>query len=326
MGPPAPRRPHGPPRVHLAGLGFCCLLLLLSSSISGAGALRLLELRVPPHTVARLPVQLECRFDMEGETLYSVKWYKDGHEFYRFVPTDTPKQFNFQVHGVHVLMNNSTETLVVLRNVTLATSGRFRCEVSAEGPSFQTVSDHGDMTVVALPKDGPQISGGRGRYQVDDVVRVNCTSKYSHPAAQLVWYINGEQADARYLVGPFRQENADGLEQSTLGLQFRVQQHHFHRGDLKLKCLATIFSVYWKSNEESVEPDKQQRAPALESRESRAPPDKSRADRVHAAGAGSGSSSPVPSASLQCLLLAVALFALAPRPVRTPGSQLATTR
>ncbi|KAE8738063.1 hypothetical protein FOCC_FOCC016466 [Frankliniella occidentalis] len=65
--------------------------------------MRLLELRVPPHTVARLPVQLECRFDMEGETLYSVKWYKDGHEFYRFVPTDTPKQFNFQVHGVHVL-------------------------------------------------------------------------------------------------------------------------------------------------------------------------------------------------------------------------------
>ncbi|KAE8738866.1 hypothetical protein FOCC_FOCC015651 [Frankliniella occidentalis] len=245
-------------------------------------------------------------------------------------------------------MNNSTETVVVLRNVTLATSGRFRCEVSAEGPSFQTVSDHGDMTVVvalrrdssavigdetvllvlpaALPKDGPQITGGRGRYQVDDVVRVNCTSKYSHPAAQLVWYINGEQADTRYLEGPFRHENADGLEQSTLGLKFRVQQHHFHRGDLKLKCLATIFSVYWKSNEESVEPDKQQRAPALESRESRAPPDKSRADRVHAAGAGSGSSGLMLSAYTQCLLLAAALYALAPRPVRTPGSPLAAAR
>ncbi len=89
------------------------------------------------------------------------------------------------------------------------------------------------------------------------------------------------QADQRYLLGPYLHINADGLEQSTLGLKFRVQQHHFHRGDLKLKCLATIFSVYWKSNEESVEPDKQQRAPALESRESRAPPDKSRADRVH---------------------------------------------
>jgi hypothetical protein len=37
---------------------------------------------------------------------------------------------------------------VVLDNVNLASSGRYRCEVSAEAPSFQTVSDHGDMIVV----------------------------------------------------------------------------------------------------------------------------------------------------------------------------------
>ena len=28
------------------------------------------------------------RFDMEGEELYSVKWYKAGHEFYRYIPGD----------------------------------------------------------------------------------------------------------------------------------------------------------------------------------------------------------------------------------------------
>lgn len=179
-----------------------------------------------------------------------------------------------------------------------------------------------------LPKDGPQITGGRGRYQVDDVVRVNCTSRYSHPSAQLVWYINGEQADPRYLLGPFVHRRGDNMEQSVLGLQFRAQQYHFHRGDLKLKCVASISSVYWKTNEASVEPDKQQRAPALESRESRAPPDKSRADRVHFAGAGSGSArlAPTPSACLLCIVLVIALSALAvptvpvapvPRPVRT---------
>lgn len=47
----------------------------------------------------------------------------------------------FQIH-------NSTDSSVVLENVNLSTSGRFRCEVSGEAPSFQTVSDHGDMIVV----------------------------------------------------------------------------------------------------------------------------------------------------------------------------------
>lgn len=38
--------------------------------------------------------------------------------------------------------------MVVLQSVNLSTTGRYRCEVSAEAPSFQTVSDHGDMIVV----------------------------------------------------------------------------------------------------------------------------------------------------------------------------------
>jgi hypothetical protein len=27
---------------------------------------------------------LQCLYDMEGEELYSVKWYKAGHEFFRW--------------------------------------------------------------------------------------------------------------------------------------------------------------------------------------------------------------------------------------------------
>lgn len=45
-------------------------------------------------------------------------------------------------------LHNSTNTQVVLQSVNLSSSGRYRCEVSAEAPSFQTVTDHGDMTVV----------------------------------------------------------------------------------------------------------------------------------------------------------------------------------
>lgn len=44
------------------------------------------------------------------------------------------------------------------------------------------------------------------------------------------------------------------------------------------QCLATISTVYWKSNEESVEGDKPQKAPMLESRKAVAA--NTRADRV----------------------------------------------
>lgn len=45
-------------------------------------------------------------------------------------------------------MIKSNDRQVALSQVDLATSGRYRCEVSAEGPAFQTVTDHGNMQVV----------------------------------------------------------------------------------------------------------------------------------------------------------------------------------
>jgi hypothetical protein len=39
---------------------------------------------------------------MNGEALYSVKWYKDGYEFYRYVPRDHPPAQVFDQNGVYV--------------------------------------------------------------------------------------------------------------------------------------------------------------------------------------------------------------------------------
>lgn len=41
---------------------------------------------------------------------------------------------------------------MVLRSVSLQSTGRYRCEVSGEAPSFQTVSGHEDMIVVGKCK------------------------------------------------------------------------------------------------------------------------------------------------------------------------------
>ncbi|KYN28979.1 hypothetical protein ALC57_01626 [Trachymyrmex cornetzi] len=234
-------------------------------------ALRMTSLQIPEHVVLNETVRMQCNFNLDKELLYSVKWYKDGHEFYRYTPRDAPMVLTFPVPGVNVNRDESTESSVVLNNVNLTSSGRYRCEVSGEAPAFETVSDHGDMTVVVLPNEGPQITGGRSKYQVGDVVHMNCTSAPSKPPALLSWFINDEPVNTDYLIGPNIVNEGNGLETARLGLKFRVANKHFRRGDMKLKCLATIATVYLQSNEESVEGDESiLKTPIMESRETRA--------------------------------------------------------
>lgn len=79
------------------------------------------------------------------------------------------------------------------------------------------------------------------------------------------------QANTDYLIGPNIVNEENGLETARLGLKFRVANKHFRRGDMKLKCLATIATVYLQSNEESVEGDESiLKTPIMESRETRA--------------------------------------------------------
>ncbi|XP_039284268.1 uncharacterized protein LOC111056050 isoform X2 [Nilaparvata lugens] len=274
----------------------------------GVNSLKLTTLHIEKHTVRGNNSLLECRFDLEGEALYSVKWYKDGHEFFRYIPKDYPSTQTFLLPGVKVDRRHSNESQVLLTDLTLSSTGRYRCEVSAEAPSFQTVSEHGDMVTVALPNEGPVITGGRPRYQVGDKVRVNCTSGLSKPPAHLTWFINGEQVNSSFLRGPFKSyPEEEGLERAILGLEFQVEPKHFKNGDLKLKCLATIATIYWNSNEESVEGEKPQRAPVLEVKDTG---HNSRADRVQGqsqASTGAGSRMVVNSLLLSVISLIMAV-------------------
>ena len=52
---------------------------------------------------------------------------------------------------------------VTLNHLTLGSTGRYRCEVSEEGPMFATDSAFGDMLVVVVPLDGPKILGAESR-------------------------------------------------------------------------------------------------------------------------------------------------------------------
>ena len=42
---------------------------------------------VPKQLIIGQAATVECKFDLEGLKQYSVKWYKNGEEFYRFMPS-----------------------------------------------------------------------------------------------------------------------------------------------------------------------------------------------------------------------------------------------
>ncbi|CAG9785551.1 unnamed protein product [Diatraea saccharalis] len=260
------------------------IVVMMLSRDCGVASLELLELRVPAHVPLGTRAQLQCRWQLgPTDILYSVKWYKDGKEFFRHVPREVEPRRKFPLPGVDVEESSHNGANVTLHPAVLETGGRYRCEVSGERPLFPTVSDHADMTIVALPDHGPTITGSRLRYQIGDRVQVNCTSGRSRPATRLAWYINGEPAPTGAMLPPMHYKFEDGLEVTSLALDFKVKPKHFRKGDLKLKCLATIATVYWRSNEESVQGERLKGyARSRELSEGT-----SRADRVQAAGKSS---------------------------------------
>ncbi|GFS97621.1 uncharacterized protein NPIL_546102 [Nephila pilipes] len=241
-------------------------------------AFRIVMLDVPSPTILGESVELTCSYELDNEQLYSVKWYKNDVEFYRYVPNDWPPGQFLPLPGIRVDLSKSNKNSVYLRHVDLNSSGMYRCEISAEAPSFDTAEAEKEMKVFdkshfqkvktnmdifqigeqVLPSEGPTLTGGNQEYRIGDTVVVNCTSAKSKPAATLRWYINDELVGPEYETEYSTTRHADGLETSSLGLKFVVTSKHFLNGNMKLKCTATISRIYTMSNEEMVFGGRQQ--------------------------------------------------------------------
>merc|ERR1711915_126996 len=118
--------------------------------LHGGVCIRLTKTILPSHALVGEDVILECEYDMEGDKLYSVKWYRNGKEFYRHIPTDNPPTGVFRQAGLLVDEHQSTESRIVLRRVKMETGGHFQCEVLGEAPLFQTAKSSNTLTIVVL--------------------------------------------------------------------------------------------------------------------------------------------------------------------------------
>ena len=77
-----------------------CIPLVLTVDVSEA--IRIQALRMPPHATKGDDVSMECIYDLESDKLYSVKWYRNGHEFYRYIPSDKQKRRIYDRPGINV--------------------------------------------------------------------------------------------------------------------------------------------------------------------------------------------------------------------------------
>lgn len=83
-------------------------------------AIRINSVVVPPHQKSGEQVQLECNYDLEGDVLYSVKWYRGFNEFFRFVPGEKNPMDVFELPGVVVdvsILNLYDKTLTVAQMI-----------------------------------------------------------------------------------------------------------------------------------------------------------------------------------------------------------------
>lgn len=131
-----------------------------------------------------------------NELLYAIKWYKDGKEFYRYLAQDWPRKQSLPVDGIQLDVDKSDNQTIVLRSVTLRTSGLYKCEVSTDAPQFITKFVERRLFVYVLPNKGPVIemikpaqASGRQLFRGDSVELV-CSSSESKPPLSLDWIIN----------------------------------------------------------------------------------------------------------------------------------------
>ena len=69
------------------------------------------KIKIPPYVIVGQTVHLYCLFELKnGTDLYTLKWFKDGAEFYRSVPRASVRKNRrliFPMPGVRVDFENS---------------------------------------------------------------------------------------------------------------------------------------------------------------------------------------------------------------------------
>ncbi|XP_076055325.1 uncharacterized protein LOC143033726 [Oratosquilla oratoria] len=154
-------------------------------------------MEVPRLSVKGGTANLSCWFELQGRGLYSLKWYHNQTEFYRYVPTETRRPVHMKAPDaftVHELSRSGRHVALALEGLRTDASGEYKCEVIAEHPSFRTEASKGELIVLEQPLSPPLIMGVRAVYQPHDLISVRCEARpliLPDVIPLLAWFIQG---------------------------------------------------------------------------------------------------------------------------------------
>lgn len=210
--------------------------------------LKSLHIHVPKAVLTGDDAELKCSYELEGAQLYSIRWYRNMIEFYRYVPKESPATKVFPVAEIKVDVAASDQNRVVLTEVDRTLTGEYQCEVSADAPSFHTDIKSAEMVVVEPPLTSPNVTSDRLSYVGGDHIRVNCSSPPSLPAANITWFVNEQ------MVPGFTANHvlnfSNGYSSSLATLELEAAQHS-PVPTLMIRCEASIFNI-WRSTSHTV--------------------------------------------------------------------------
>nr|XP_050844128.1 uncharacterized protein LOC127061376 isoform X1 [Vespula vulgaris] len=233
----------------LTKMQLVLLAVLLYSSPTTGQEPKIVRLDVPMFADPRWEeVTLQCEYDLGGKDLYSVKWFKDGVEFFRFMPSSEPVSEYFHVEGIVVDIAQSNGRQVKLlgqsnnRREKINLTGSYGCEVSSEAPSFRMTYAEANMSVAVLPTKPPVLDGFRPYYKIGEVLEAACTSALSYPRAVLTFILNGKEVDRAITTDlPTTGYNQEILiSVSQLSFSLRLERQHFPGGTLHLVCQSSL--------------------------------------------------------------------------------------
>ncbi|XP_031825714.1 uncharacterized protein LOC116423997 isoform X2 [Nomia melanderi] len=249
-------------------------------------------------------VKLSCHYDLEGSLLYTIQWFLEEIEFYRYAFGLNPPYLAFDKTGIHVNVSESNMNDVTLVDVSRNLTGTYKCEVSAGSPNYHTGIKRSRMEVVDAPKTDPMIDIEKERIAVGEIFRANCTTGSSRPASTITWKLNGEiitndsmQYRSRHLEIP--QDDDDSMVSKST-IEFKVTSDMFRNGRLCLRCTAAIADIYQESTDTEINED----APRIASITGESPP------RGHRSNSSAGRSSAWTTATTMILALIATLVFL----------------
>uniref|UniRef100_A0ABD2W2Z2 Ig-like domain-containing protein n=1 Tax=Trichogramma kaykai TaxID=54128 RepID=A0ABD2W2Z2_9HYME len=212
-------------------------------TITYVKGLKNVKLEVTPEVVEQgQEAILRCSYELEDEPLYSLKFYRGEHEFYRYSPNERPQTKIFNFTWIEVDASRSSESQVTIRKVDFILKGNFSCEVTTN-PSYTTMTSTKSLTVVSVPRGKPVIASERKRYEPGETLRANCSIPLSRPAARIFFTLNDDAVNEIFVKEGEASREGDSRQSIDLSMPLK-SVHYSLSGELKLRCNAKIADMY----------------------------------------------------------------------------------